>query len=79
MALHSQCPGRDLLRVLSWNRNTRLVFQMIWSLETDRSIERLFDARPPGNLACLHEMKARSDPENVFRSKFDIAPRAQVA
>jgi hypothetical protein len=48
------------------------------SFETDRSIERLFDAFPPRTLERLRELKARIDPDNVFRDNFNIAPRALV-
>jgi FAD/FMN-containing dehydrogenase len=49
---------------------------MYLSFETDRSIERLHDAFPPPTLRRLRELKARYDPDNVFRDNFNIAPRA---
>ena len=52
---------------------------MYLSFETDRSVERLFDAFPPRTLARLRELKARYDPDNIFRDNFNIAPRVLVA
>ena len=52
---------------------------MYLSFETDRGVERLFDAFPPRTLARLRELKARYDPDNVFRDNFNIAPRVLVA
>ncbi|MEH1123033.1 LLM class flavin-dependent oxidoreductase [Micromonospora sp. CPCC 206061] len=42
------------------------------SFETDRRPERLADAFPPRTLARLRELKARYDPDNVFRDNFNI-------
>ena len=46
------------------------------SFESTRSIERLYDAFPPATLARLRELKAKYDPNNVFRDNFNIAPAA---
>ena len=45
------------------------------SFETDRRPERLREAFPPGTLERLRELKARYDPENVFRDHFNTPRR----
>jgi len=42
------------------------------SFETDPRPERLMDAFPPATLARLREVKARFDPENLFRDNFSV-------
>ena len=42
------------------------------SFDTDLRAERLADAFPPATLARLVEIKARLDPDNVFRDNFNI-------
>jgi alkanesulfonate monooxygenase SsuD/methylene tetrahydromethanopterin reductase-like flavin-dependent oxidoreductase (luciferase family)/FAD/FMN-containing dehydrogenase len=42
------------------------------SFDTDLRPERLADAFPPATLARLVEIKARLDPDNVFRDNFNI-------
>ncbi len=48
---------------------------MYLSFETDRDIERLDDAFPPGTLERLRSLKRQYDPGNVFRDNFNIAPQ----
>lgn len=45
------------------------------SFETDLRPERIEDAFPPKTLARLRELKARYDPDNVFRDNFNVAPQ----
>ncbi|MEZ4496298.1 MAG: BBE domain-containing protein [Thermomicrobiales bacterium] len=62
-----------------WNRRRALYehFDGLYlSFESTRSIERLYDAFPPATLARLRELKAKYDPNNVFRDNFNIAPTA---
>ncbi|MFI6261846.1 LLM class flavin-dependent oxidoreductase [Micromonospora sp. NPDC051006] len=44
------------------------------SFETDQRPERLADAFPPRTLARLRELKARYDPDQLFRDNFAITP-----
>jgi hypothetical protein len=46
------------------------------SFETDLRPERLNDAFPPRTLERLRLLKARYDPDNVFRDNFNVAQRA---
>lgn len=46
------------------------------NFETDQRPERLADAFPPRTLKRLRELKARFDPDNVFRDNFNIPPEA---
>ena len=49
------------------------------SFETDPRPERLLDAYPPATLARLRELKARYDPDNVFRDNLNIVPEGARA
>lgn len=45
------------------------------SFETDQRPERLNDAFPPRTLERLRTLKAKVDPNNLFRDNFNIAPQ----
>ncbi|MCC6455781.1 MAG: LLM class flavin-dependent oxidoreductase [Caldilineaceae bacterium] len=49
------------------------------SFETDLRPERLHDAFPPKTLERLRTLKARYDPDNVFRDNFNVAPEVVAA
>jgi FAD/FMN-containing dehydrogenase len=44
------------------------------SFETDTRPERIHDAFPPPTLARLRDLKARYDPDRVFRDNFPVTP-----
>lgn len=45
------------------------------SFESDPSPQRIADAFPPDTLERLRQLKARLDPDNLFRDNFNVAPR----
>jgi hypothetical protein len=50
---------------------------LFYTFDTDQRPERLQDAFPPKTLQRLRELKARYDPDHVFRDNFNIAPQLQ--
>lgn len=62
----------------AWEDVRELTNGLYLSFETDRGVERLHDAFPPGTLSRLRDLKLRYDPDNVFRDNFNIAPMAAV-
>lgn len=57
-----------------WHGLRDLFDGLYLSFETDQHPDRLADAFPPATLARLHDLKARYDPDNVFRDNFNVAP-----
>lgn len=57
----------------AWDRLRPHFAGLYLSLESDDRPERVDDAFPPGTLARLRELKARLDPENLFRDNFNVA------
>jgi alkanesulfonate monooxygenase SsuD/methylene tetrahydromethanopterin reductase-like flavin-dependent oxidoreductase (luciferase family) len=55
-----------------WDGMRRHFDGLYLSFETDQRPERLGDAFPPATLRRLRELKARYDPDNVFRDNFSI-------
>jgi FAD/FMN-containing dehydrogenase len=49
------------------------------SFESDLRPERLTDAFPPATLDRLRKLKAKYDPDNVFRDNFNITPASKDA
>jgi hypothetical protein len=58
----------------AWDQMSGHFHGLYLNFETDPRPERLNDAFPPRTLARLREIKARYDPDNVFRDNFNITP-----
>ena len=59
----------------AWDSIHHFFSGLYYAFNTDPRPERLRDAFPPKTLERLRELKARYDPENVFRDNFNIAPQ----
>ena len=59
----------------AWDRLAHHFDGLYLNFESDLRPERLRDAFPPATLERLRALKARYDPNNVFRDNFNIAPR----
>jgi FAD/FMN-containing dehydrogenase len=70
--------ARERLNVL-WDALHEHFDGLYLSFDTDLRPERLHDAFPPKTLERLRELKARYDPENIFRDNFNIVPQAVLA
>lgn len=57
----------------AWDRLRPHFAGLYLSFESDERPERVDDAFPPATLARLRELKARLDPENLFRDNFNVA------
>ena len=67
--------GSNATVVDAWWAQLRPFFEgMYLSFESSLHPERISDAFPPPTLARLRDLKAKYDPENVFRDNFNITP-----
>lgn len=72
--------GADRRRLdAAWGRLRPHFTGLYLSFETDDRPERIAEAFPPATLARLRELKARLDPENVFRDNFNVVPSEPAA
>lgn len=69
--------GRERMNAL-WDELHPYFDGLYISFETDQRPERLNDAFSPTALARLRDLKARYDPDNVFRDNFNVAQPALV-
>ncbi|WP_343946850.1 FAD-binding oxidoreductase, partial [Pseudonocardia zijingensis] len=65
----------------AWDEMAEHFRGLYWSFETDRRPERLLDAYPPATLRRLREVKARYDPDGVFRDNvvLPVADEGELA
>jgi alkanesulfonate monooxygenase SsuD/methylene tetrahydromethanopterin reductase-like flavin-dependent oxidoreductase (luciferase family) len=65
--------SRERLNAL-WDELHNHFAGLYLSFDTDLRPERLADAFPPSTLERLRALKARYDPDNLFRDNFNVAP-----
>ncbi|GIF08356.1 LLM class flavin-dependent oxidoreductase [Actinoplanes siamensis] len=70
VAFGASRPGLDA----AWEELSGYFSGLYLSFETDQRPERITEAWPPATLRRLRELKARFDPDNVFRDNFNIVP-----
>ena len=58
----------------AWDKMAPHFNGLYLSFDSDTRPERINDAFPPATLSRLRELKARYDPDNVFRDNFNITP-----
>ncbi len=61
-----------------WDAMRPLFDGLYLSFETGRDPEHIAAAFPPATLSRLRDLKARYDPDNVFRDNFNVAPVSLV-
>jgi hypothetical protein len=65
--------GANAQRLDRWFEPVRRQSEGLYlSFESDRDPQRITDAFPPGTLHRLRRLKARLDPQNLFRDNFNV-------